>query len=235
MKAYELIEYIISKIRKEDYKIEYEFSYMDMVKTLLPKFVSVLRGTIKIKPFLKCSKGIILCEKGAHIHYGNKIFCGSGLYLKANSSINALSHKGVQIGNNLSLGRYSIIDCAGTLSDVGISLTIGDNVGINDYCYIAVRGDVVIGNDVIIGPGVYIFSENHNYDNPNLPIRKQGVTKRLTKIGNDVWIGAKACIMPGVAIGSGSIVAAGAVVTKDTEENSIVAGNPAKIIKYRFE
>ena len=149
------------------------------------------------------------------------------------ATINGLSYEGVEIGDNFTLGKYAIIECTGVLRDVGNSLKIGNNVGINHYCFIGVRGNIVIGDNVIFGPRVNMFSENHNFDKLDIPIKHQGVTKKDTIIGDDVWLGAGVSVMAGVKIGSGCVVAAGSVVTKDIPDYSIVAGVPAKIIKNR--
>ncbi|WP_165614878.1 acyltransferase [Flagellimonas flava] len=149
------------------------------------------------------------------------------------SMINALCSDGVSIGDNFSMGHFSIIECTGVLRAVGERLTIGNDVGINHHCFIGVRGEVRIGNNVIFGPRVTILSENHNYTALDIPIKNQGETRYKTVIEDNVWIGANAIIMPGVTIAEGSIIASGAVVTKDTEKNSIVGGVPAKLIKKR--
>jgi acetyltransferase-like isoleucine patch superfamily enzyme len=150
-----------------------------------------------------------------------------------NSYINALSYDGVEIGNNFTLGKFAIIECTGVLRNVGNRLKIGNNVGINHYCFIGVRGDIEIGDNVLFGPRVNIFSENHNFNDIEISIKNQGVTKGNTKIGNDVWIGANVSIMSGVTIGNGCVIAAGAVVTKNVPDYSIVAGVPARIIRNR--
>ncbi len=149
------------------------------------------------------------------------------------ATLNALSYDGVEIGNNFTLGKYAVIECTGVLRNVGNSLKIGNNVGINHYCFIGVRGNITIGDNVIFGPRVNIFSENHNFDRLDISIKNQGVTKEDTIIGNDVWIGASVSIMPGVKVGNGCVIAAGSVVTKDSADFSVVAGVPAKIIKNR--
>lgn len=200
---------------------------------MFDKGIGVLRGSLLIKPFLKKSKGIIFAEKGAVVQFGHKVKTGSGLNLMKHSTINALSYGGVEIGNNFTLGKYATIECTGVLRNVGNSLKIGNNVGINHYCFIGVRGDIEIGDNVIFGPRVNIFSENHNFDILNIPIKEQGVTKDKTIIGNDVWIGANVSIMSGVKIGNGCVIAAGAVVTKDIPDFSVIGGVPAKIIKNR--
>ncbi len=233
MKAYKIIEFFLSKVKKEKHILSYPFTFRELFTIMGNKGFSAIRGSLFIKPFLKQSKGFVFAEKGAKIQFGHKVKVGSGLNLMKYSTLNALSYSGVEIGNNFTLGKYAIIECTGVLRNVGNKLKIGNNVGINHYCFIGVRGDIIIGDNVIFGPRVNIFSENHNYDDLNTPIKHQGVTKDKTTIGNDVWIGANVSIMSGVNVGKGCIIAAGAVVTKDIPEYSIIGGVPAKIIKNR--
>ena len=86
-----------------------------------------------------------------------------------------------------------------------------------------------------MGPDVVILTLNHEYSDIHKPIGWQGMKPRKkVTIGNDVWLGQRVMIMPGVTIGNGSIVAAGAVVTKDIPPYSIVGGVPAKVLKNRI-
>ena len=113
----------------------------------------------------------------------------------------------------------------------GRRISIGTDSGIGENSYIVCMEDVNIGNDVMIGPDVMILTGGHDYSDPNLRLIDQQVIAAPVTIGNDVWIGARVLILPGVTIGSRSIVGAGSVVTKDIPSHSIVAGNPARIIK----
>ncbi len=234
MKAYKTIEFLISKVKREKYTIDYPFNSRELLTIIGSKFIALLRGFIFIKPFIT-SRGIVFAEKGAKVLFGHKIKTGTGLYLMEYSTINALSHKGIEIGDNFTLGKYAIIECTGVLRNIGSSLKIGNNVGINHYCFIGVRGDIEIGDNVIFGPRVNIFSENHIFDDLEIPIKHQGVIKDKTSIGSDVWIGANVSIMSGVTIGDGCVIAAGSIVTKDVEHYSIVGGVPAKLIRSRKE
>lgn len=235
MKAYKLLGFIISKIKNEEYKIHYEFTYRELLAIISTKITCIFRGTLMIKPLLGQSKGLVFAERGATVMFGNKVKCGKNLNLMAHSRLNALSYRGVEIGDNFTLGMFAIIECTGILSNVGTRLKIGDNVGINHYCFIGVRGDIEIGNNVIFGPRVNIFSENHNFDRIDIPIKQQGVKKNATKIGNDVWIGAQSIILSGVTIGDGCVIAAGAVVTNDIPPYSLAIGAPARVVKKRGE
>jgi len=228
-----LLETIISRLKHEDYKLEYEFSFFEIIHILLSKIFSLSRGVILIKPFLGKSTGLVFAEKGARIEFPRNVMCGKNLNLMERSYINALCKNRIRIGDNFTLGRYAIIECTGVLRNVGDSLVIGNNVGINHYCFISVRGSIEIGDNVIFGPRVSVFSENHNFDDRSIPIKHQGTIKGKTIIGSDVWIGASVSIMSGVTIGDGCIIAAGAVVTKDVPPYSIAAGVPAKVIRAR--
>lgn len=113
-------------------------------------------------------------------------------------------------------------------------LKIGDNVSIQPMSYIDGYGGVRIGNNVSIAHHVTIMSTEHNYHDLNIPIKDQGFYESEVVIEDDVWIGAKVTILKGVTVKSGNIVAAGAVVTKTIQENNvIIAGCPAFVIKKR--
>lgn len=114
-------------------------------------------------------------------------------------------------------------------------MEIGNNVSFQPMVYIDAYGGVIIGNDVSFAEGSSVFSFNHGFKDMELPIKDQMLTKLPIEIDNNVWIGAKATILGGTKIASGTIVAAGAVVTKDTHENEIIAGVPAAVIKVRGE
>lgn len=85
----------------------------------------------------------------------------------------------------------------------------------------------------MIGPDVVILTRTHSIDRVDVPMIEQGFWTGKVTIGNDVWIGMRSVIMPGVNIGNGAVVGAGAVVTKDVPDYAIVGGVPARVIKYR--
>jgi acetyltransferase-like isoleucine patch superfamily enzyme len=112
-------------------------------------------------------------------------------------------------------------------------IEVGRNLNVNRGVHIYGRGGVRLGDYVLIGPNVIIVSSQHRYDIAGVPILFQGHEKKPVVIGTDVWIGANAVILPGVTVGDGTIIGAGAVVTSDTEPYSIVGGVPARKIGER--
>lgn len=111
-------------------------------------------------------------------------------------------------------------------------LRIGDNsgLGIKAEAY----GPVIIGNNVMMGPEVVFYTSGHSYDRLDIPMNQQGSTEvRPIIIGDDVWIGRRVIILPGVKVGDGCVIGAGAIVTRDIPPYSVVGGVPAKVIKVR--
>lgn len=112
-------------------------------------------------------------------------------------------------------------------TDFGKNITIGKNVFFNTGCSFQDRGGISIGNGSMIGMNVTIATLNHG-----LSLETRNITyPSPVIIGENVWIGSNSTILPGVTIGDNSVVAAGAVVTKDVPENTVVAGVPAKVVK----
>ena len=113
-------------------------------------------------------------------------------------------------------------------------LRLGDNSGVGIDCEI--YGPVTIGKGVLMGPKVVIFTDGHAFDRTDIPIGQQGMTKpEPVSIGDDCWLGRRVMVMPGVTIGDGCVIAAGAVVTKDIPPYSVAGGVPARVIKNRLD
>lgn len=113
--------------------------------------------------------------------------------------------------------------------DYGYNIKVGENFYANYDCVMLDICPITIGNNVFLAPGVHIYTATHPLD----PIERNSGYEygKPVKIGDNVWIGGRAVICPGVTIGDNVVVAAGAVVTKNVPNNVVVGGNPAKIIK----
>jgi acetyltransferase-like isoleucine patch superfamily enzyme len=112
-------------------------------------------------------------------------------------------------------------------------ISIGQKGFIGEFNVMRGQGGIRIGDGVYTGPMVQIMAINHVYDNPDVPIREQGITAKGITIEDDVWIGAGAVILDGLTIGQGSVIGAGAVVTQDIPPYSLAVGAPAKPVGNR--
>ena len=127
------------------------------------------------------------------------------------------------------VGRHSVIESFSCINNAVGDVTIGDytRIGIHN----TIIGPVCIGNHVNLAQGITVTALNHNFEDASKRIDEQGISTKPVVIGDDVWIGANAVVLPGVTIGSHCVVAAGAVVTKDVPDHTLVGGVPAKLIK----
>ncbi len=113
------------------------------------------------------------------------------------------------------------------------NLRIGRGTKVVNRVILDARGGLEIGDDTQIGFESVVLTSTHRFEDLGRPILKQGMKKQAVQIGNDVWIGARVVVLPGVAIGDQAIVGVGSIVTKDVPDRAIVAGNPADLIRYR--
>lgn len=130
---------------------------------------------------------------------------------------------------SFSLGSHSVVESFSCINNAVGDVIIGKHTRIG--LHNTIIGPVTIGNHVNLAQGITVTALNHNFADTTKRIDEQGVTTKPVVIGDDVWIGANAVILPGVTIGRHAVVAAGAVVTQDVPENTLVGGVPAKIIK----
>ena len=152
------------------------------------------------------------------------------------------SWSGVKLGQK-SIRRFCgkmMLKSCGKKVNIEQNALFSGKVSLGDYSGIGINakiyGTCIIGDYVMMGTDVTIITRNHRFDALDKPMMFQGFEEeKPVVIGNDVWIGDRAMIMPGVHIGNGCIVAAGSVVTHDVPDYAIVGGVPAKVIRYRNE
>lgn len=148
--------------------------------------------------------------------YSGKIFVGFRYIL--------LKSMCKKVGDNVYVGKYVVIKNAK-------NITIGNNVSIHDFCYLEGIGEIILGNDVSIAHNTSILSANHTWEYEKIPIKYNKEIFDSVTIEDDVWVGCGVRILAGVVIQYRSVVAAGAVVNKNIDKNSLVGGVPAKLIK----
>ena len=216
-----------------DYKIDGFLSTGDMILMLSQLFFWLLRGSL-YKMLWKDSKGHVFIGRGVRIRYPKYLSTGKNFIIEDFAEIMALSRRGITAGDNVTIGSHSMIKPTSYYGDkVGEGLRIGDNSNIGRYSFIGCSGFIEIGKNVMMGPRVSFFAENHNFRLTGKTIKSQGVIKEDIVVEDNCWIASGVTILAGTTIGEGSIIAAGSVVNKDVSPYTVVAGVPARLIRER--
>jgi acetyltransferase-like isoleucine patch superfamily enzyme len=227
-------EAVIRKLKRDpSYRIRSEYSNRQFVSILTGRFFQAIRG-IWLKIRLGRSKGIIFAGRRVIVEHAYAVRAQRSLIVEDNVFINGLSKNGIILGSNVTIAKGSILVCTGVISNIGEGILIGDNSAVGAQSFLGGQGGIKIGNDVIMGPQVKIFSENHNMHLKDILIRKQGESRKGVVIGDNCWIGAGVTILDGVTIGEGAVIAAGSVVTKNVPAFAVSGGVPAKVLKSRI-
>lgn len=117
----------------------------------------------------------------------------------------------------------------------GRNVKVGDYANLGESLRLNGRGGVTLGDHVLMGPDVIIYSGTHTFSRTDIPIQRQPMRYAPVVIGNDVWLGARVIVLPGVTIGDGCVIGANSVVTGDLPPNAIAAGAPARVIDRRTD
>lgn len=201
---------------------------------MLAKVIPMIARGAVMKPFLRHSKGALYLGRGARIKNPQHISHEGRFVVEDFAEVQGLSQCGLHFGPDVSIGRGTQIRPSSYYGgEAGVGLWVGARSSFGAGCFIGCSGEIRIGSDVMLGPGVKLFSENHVFSDRSQTIKAQGVDRSFLMIGDDVWIGSGVTVTAGVTIGRGVVVAAGSVVTRDLPDNVIVAGIPAKIMRDR--
>lgn len=189
----------------------------------------LVRGSFR-KLFMKNVGKKLFIGSKVRILNKSKICIGNNVRIENNTTINALSEEGVFLGDRVKIGEYSKMLCTGSLSNLGRGISIGNDSSFSEYTFFGCAGGISIGNNVIAGQNVRFHAENHLYRNKSELIRKQGVSRKGIVVGDNCWIGSGVTILDGTKIGNNTVIAAGAVVSGEYEDNCILGGIPARMI-----
>ncbi|MGA7934418.1 MAG: acyltransferase [Kovacikia sp.] len=173
-----------------------------------------------------------------------------GFNVTLEAGLELMNPEAILIGNDSSVSANGVLNCSTPnskiiirdqvsiergvfLSPLGGCIEIDDRVFIGPYVCVAGPGKIKIGKDCLIASHSSMYANNHNFADPHLPINQQGLNWKGIVIEDDCWLGTGVRVLDGVTIGKGSVIGAGAVVTKSIPPYSIAVGVPAKVIDRR--
>jgi len=175
-------------------------------------------------------QGLVAIENGVRIRFADNIKLAKGVYLDEGVYLHACPG-GITIGRDTLIMHQAELHVYNFRDLPKACIHIGQECLIGEFSVIRGQGGVTIGDRVYTSPGTQIIAVNHVFDDPTKPFIHQGITAQGILIEDDVWLGSNVVVTDGVRIGKGAVVAAGAVVTDDVPENTIVGGVPARIIR----
>ena len=226
-----------SKLHKYQVLVVGEKGIWNLIKyelvTLFSAWIPGALGLLlrsKLYPLLLGSTGRgVVFGSNVVLRHPGKLKLKNNIVIDDNSVLDAKGsdNQGIAIGDNVFVGRNTIIYCQN--GDV----EIGDNANIGSNCQVFSANKVRIGKNVLVAAYTYLVGGGHNYEDPDIPIIEQGRTAIGIDIGDNVWLGAGVKVLDGVTIGESAIIAAGAVVTEDIPPYAIAGGIPAKVIRLR--
>lgn len=208
----------------KNYQIDSRIPDSLLISTLINRMLMLTRGILKLR------RKVFLGPNTSISNKSNFIF-GRNVTIERNTRLDGYASDKITLGDNCKIGAYSHLTCTSHFSKYGKGLSMGNNSAIGDYTHFGASGGIEIGNDVIMGSYISFHSENHVFSDTSKLIREQGVTSKGIKIGNNVWVGAKATFLDGAEVGNNAVVAAGAVVNGVFPDNVVLGGVPAKILK----
>jgi acetyltransferase-like isoleucine patch superfamily enzyme len=228
-----LVEKTIRHLKRDPgYQLDPDLTGHALFQVLSFRGASIVRGYF-YRLRLRRSANPLLVGSHVTMRHPQLISVGRSVIIEDYVCMDALSKKGIQLGNNVTIAKFSTIQCTGVIQNLGVGVSIGDNSAVGAYSFMGGQGGIVIGSNVIIGPRVNLHAENHRYQSTSVPIRLQDVTRQGIIVEDDCWIGAGSVILDGVHIQTGCVVAAGSVVTKDVMPYTVVGGVPARQIRSR--
>jgi len=223
----------IQRSQQIDYKADPNFPDEAARAAIWKLGTAWLRGRWKRLRF-RGARGHTFIGRHVRIYSPSMLTVGANFLAEDWVEITAHARQGVTLGDNVVIGTYTILRPSSLYGwEMGEGISIGDNVIIGPGCFLGFGGKIEIGNHVMIAPHVVIVSHNHSFDRLDIPMRNQALKCLPITIEDDVWISSHVTILPGVTIGRGAIIAAGAVVNHDVAPFSIVGGVPAKQIGTR--
>jgi acetyltransferase-like isoleucine patch superfamily enzyme len=187
-------------------------------------------GKPKVTFGLLRDKNVVpLIEEMCQFRFSDRIFIGKNVSFLRGCVVLADPNGLIKIEDNSTICRFAIVQ------SVGGKIQIGRDTVIGDFCSLYGQGSLLIGNDVMLASGVRVVPNAHSFASCEIPIRCQPCRSSGIVIEDDVWVGTNAVILDGVEIGEGSVIGAGAVVTKSVPAGSVVVGVPGRVVRSRLE
>lgn len=228
---YRTLDFFLSQTKGRNYKLDRSTPFSSLVGTMARRSCWLLRGLGKCL-FLQGRIRLLYMAPQVSLRNARMVRFGKGITLERGVIIDGLSSRGVELGDNVAIGPYSIVRASSPTS-LGAGVRMGANSAVDAYSFIGAAGFIDIGTNVIMGQHVAFHAENHNYERTDIPIGHQSTRRLGIVIEDDCWIGSNVTFLDGAYIEGGCVIGAGSVVRGRIPRYSVAVGVPAKVVRLR--
>jgi acetyltransferase-like isoleucine patch superfamily enzyme len=229
---YHILDIFVSRVKGHQYRLDRSVPLSLLLATALRRFTWLCRGVVRCL-LLQRKFRLIYIAPRVNLRNASLIRFGRGVTLERGAVIDGLSRDGIEFGDNVMIGAYSVIR-ASVPSNLGEGMRIGTGSSMDAYSFIGAAGYISIGENVIMGQHVSFHAENHKFEHAGTAIKYQGTHRLGIVIEDDCWIGSNTVFLDGSHVESGCVIGAGSIVRGRIPGNSVAAGVPARVVKSRF-
>jgi acetyltransferase-like isoleucine patch superfamily enzyme len=195
----------------------------------VPGLVGIALRAVAYRLIIR-ARGLPAIERGVRLRRPEDVTLGRGVFVDTDVVLDA-GAGGLEIGDGSFVMSGCLLQVYNHRALPHAGIRIGRRAYLGERTLLRGQGGIVIGDNVLVGPGVQVLAVNHALADGTRPIRDQGITAVGIRIDDDCWIGAGAIILDGVTVGRGACVGAGAVVTRTVPPRTLVVGVPARIVR----
>jgi acetyltransferase-like isoleucine patch superfamily enzyme len=228
-----LLNAAATRLKGEPYRVDPDLPLSALLGYVMARAAGMARCLLRGVVLSWDPRRLVCLGSGVVLSNRRGIRFGRGVTLGRGVMIDGLAREGVVLGDGCTIGPYGMVRATGVLSQLGKGFRMGRHSSMDAYAFVGASGGVTVGNNVIMGQKVSFHAEEHVFDDLQLPIRHQGVRQRGIVIEDDCWVGSNVIFLDGAHVEPGCVIGAGSIVKGRIPANSVVVGNPARVIRPR--
>jgi acetyltransferase-like isoleucine patch superfamily enzyme len=229
--VYQTMDQTVSWLKGYEYRLDRSIPLSSVVAIMLRRLAWLCRGISKCL-LLQRRFRLVYMAPQVNLRNASLIRFGRNVTLERGVIIDGLSRDGIDLGDNVMIGAYSIIR-ANMLANLGAGLRMGKDSALDAYSFVGAAGQITIGSNVIMGQHVSFHSESHNHSRTDLPIKLQGTRRLGIVIEDDCWVGSNTTFLDGCYVEKGCVIGAGSIVRGRIPAYSVAVGAPARVVRSR--
>jgi acetyltransferase-like isoleucine patch superfamily enzyme len=230
--VYQMMDLGVSRLKGYEYRLDRSVPLSLALGIMFRRFAWLCRGVARCVLLQRKFRFVYIAPQ-VNLRNASLIRFGKGVTLERGVLIDGLSRHGIEFGDNVMIGAYSIVR-ASMPANLGAGLRMGKGSSVDAYSFVGAAGQVSIGENVIMGQHVSFHAETHNHERTDIPIRHQSTRQLGIVIEDDCWIGSNATFLDGSYVEKGCVIGAGSVVRGRIPAYSVAVGVPARVVKSRL-